>query len=757
MPGEREVRVSVVADLGLFDVVMMGLGAMIGTSIYVLLGGAALVGGVAVGWALLLNGGLVLLTAIAYVELGAVMPRAGGGYAWVKEGLPPPFGFVAGMLTWGGALTAIAVSALGLAAFLGYGLRVNGISLLNDPTELALYHDAFRPSEKAIAALAVAAFIGLNLRAPTRRGPGIVHFLKVALLVLLVAIGVAAALPVHDPSRFAAAPPSGLGSVVLAMGVTFVAFEGYEVIAGASEEVRDPRHTLPRAMLIAVLFVTAVYSLLFVAAVDLVHVEPGLCDAPWSCLGPGVEPELGLVRVTAGLGTGPLIVMLTAGIAATAAGVFFNAASSARAAVVLSRDGILPGPLGRTWRDGRTPVNALVAAFVIALLLVLALDVFELALASGVFFLLLFALVNVAFLRLRRRHPGLPWRFRSPAVRAVPAIAAALSVALAVSLALSPSIVQGGGTGSGLVAWYVVLLWLGVGLVYHYFAGGKKLLEEEHAERIEVLLGRPDAFERERYRVFLPLKGFEDEDLVRLGARIARARGGELSLLNVVEVPANLPPKALRFSYVDARIKGLQRLAREARTLDVDARATVKIGRQTHEIVLETMQEEAVNLLVLGMPRGRAADALGSTTDALVAGAPCDVAVAKVAGMKATLDRIGVVLGPWPSTHLEELARALVAPGGHIHFLGLAEPETAANLRAEGEKAVVDCLEAGVQASYAELGPLSADTIKGISERDYDLLLFGSPPPKAFARALPLISQVRRLACPLVVFRPAPS
>src|SRR3990172_2695607 len=428
MPGEREVRVSVVADLGLFDVVMMGLGAMIGTSIYVLLGGAALVGGVAVGWALLLNGGLVLLTAIAYVELGAVMPRAGGGYAWVKEGLPPPFGFVAGMLTWGGALTAIAVSALGLAAFLGYGLRVNGISLLNDPTELALYHDAFSPSEKAVAA-----FIGLNLRTPTRRGPGIVHFLKVALLVLLVAIGVAAALPVHDPSRFAAAPPSGLGSVVLAMGVTFVAFEGYEVIAGASEEVRDPRHTLPRAMLIAVLFVTAVYSLLFVAAVDLVHVEPGLCDAPWSCLGPGVEPELGLVRVTAGLGTGPLIVMLTAGIAATAAGVFFNAASSARAAVVLSRDGILPGPLGRTWRDGRTPVNALVAAFVIALLLVLALDVFGLALASGVFSPLLSALFTRPFLRPARRPPGLPWRFRPPGARAVPTIAAALSVALAVS------------------------------------------------------------------------------------------------------------------------------------------------------------------------------------------------------------------------------------------------------------------------------------------------------------------------------------
>src|SRR3990172_4458859 len=176
---------------------MMGLGAMVGTSVYVLLGGAALVGGAAVGWAILLNGGLVLLTAVAYVELGSVLPRAGGGYAWAKEGLRPPLGFLAGVLTWGGALTAVAVSALGLAAFGGDVLRGNGICLL-------------------------------------------------------------LALPVHDPARFTAPPPTGLGGLILAMGVTFVAFEGYEVIAGASEEVRDPRRTLSRAVVIAVVFVTTV-------------------------------------------------------------------------------------------------------------------------------------------------------------------------------------------------------------------------------------------------------------------------------------------------------------------------------------------------------------------------------------------------------------------------------------------------------------------------------------------------------------------
>ena len=347
----------------------------------------------------------------------------------------------------------------------------------------------------------------------------------------------------------------------------------------------------------------------------------------------------------------------------------------------------------------------------------------------------------------------------SPVVPAVPFAAAVLSVGTAAYLITFPAL-STEASGAGVVAWYLVLLWVGVGLVYHFFAGGRRLLASEESEAIEGLLGRPDHYERDRYRVFLPLKEFEDEDLLRLGALVARARDGELSLLNVVEIPRNLPPKALRFTYVDARIKGLQRLAREARRLGVHARATVKIAHRPQEVVLETMQEEAVNLLLLGMPRSRPGPmaAMGGTTDSLILGAPCDVAVARLAGMKESLRRIGVVLGPWASRGLPELARAVLSPGGHIAFLGLAaDSASGETLRADAEKAVAACLADGIEASYQEIGPPSAATLQGIAAKDFDLLLLGSPEPKAFARAVPLIRQVRRLTCPVVIFRPAPS
>src|SRR2546429_8463672 len=146
-------------------------------------------------------------------------------------------------------------------------------------------------------------------------------------------------------------------------------------------------------------------------------------------------------------------------------------------------------------------------------------------------------------------------------------------------------------------------VWLAIGLAYHWVGGGRAAgglaPASSGAEVRDILATAEDRVELERYRVFLPLREFEDENLVELGARIARARNAELSLLHVVEIPRNLPPKAIRFRYVDDRIRGLQRLARIGEDLGVDTRPVVKIGHKVYEIILDTIREEAVNLLLM--------------------------------------------------------------------------------------------------------------------------------------------------------------
>ncbi len=95
---DTEVHLS--REMGLMDATLIGVGAMIGAGIFVLIGIAAGVAGPALIVTFLLNGLVALLTAFSYAELGSCYHDAGGGYLWVKEGLPKWNGFISGWMSW---------------------------------------------------------------------------------------------------------------------------------------------------------------------------------------------------------------------------------------------------------------------------------------------------------------------------------------------------------------------------------------------------------------------------------------------------------------------------------------------------------------------------------------------------------------------------------------------------------------------------------------------------------------------------------
>ncbi|HJO33734.1 MAG TPA: amino acid permease, partial [Anaerolineales bacterium] len=99
--------------LGLLDITMIGVGAMIGAGIFVLIGIAAGHAGPALAIAFLLNGIVTTFTALSYAELGSCLPAAGAGYRWVKEGMGGTQGFLAGWMNWFAYVVACALYALG--------------------------------------------------------------------------------------------------------------------------------------------------------------------------------------------------------------------------------------------------------------------------------------------------------------------------------------------------------------------------------------------------------------------------------------------------------------------------------------------------------------------------------------------------------------------------------------------------------------------------------------------------------------------
>src|SRR5918994_586385 len=107
-----------VRTLGLADVVMIGIAGMIGGAIFVLVGPAIGLAGSAVIIAFIINGIITLFTAMAYAELGSAMPEAGGGYLWVREGLPRPNAFISGWMAWFAHIVAGSLYAVSFASFL---------------------------------------------------------------------------------------------------------------------------------------------------------------------------------------------------------------------------------------------------------------------------------------------------------------------------------------------------------------------------------------------------------------------------------------------------------------------------------------------------------------------------------------------------------------------------------------------------------------------------------------------------------------
>src|SRR5512136_3218165 len=123
-PSRQPVTVTLRRDLGLLDVTMIGVGAMIGTSIFVLIGVITAKIGAGILLVIVLNGIVTIFTASTYAELGSSFPEAGGGYLWSKKALPHPAGFMSGWLSWFGHTVACSFYSLGFGyaavALVGY-------------------------------------------------------------------------------------------------------------------------------------------------------------------------------------------------------------------------------------------------------------------------------------------------------------------------------------------------------------------------------------------------------------------------------------------------------------------------------------------------------------------------------------------------------------------------------------------------------------------------------------------------------------
>jgi len=746
----------VTRDLGLFDITMAAVGAMVGGAIFLLVGATYAVSGPLVLASLALAALIAALAAAAYAELASGRPDASGGaYVWVRSALPDPAGFLSGWLSWGGHMAASALSSLGLGVFLVELVRpFDPLSLfIPNPVDVNLV---------AFAILGVSAITHFaRIHLPTR-ALGRLTLVKILLIVGLTGVGIAS-LTQGGPRGV----PSG-GSVTslhlfLGAGILFIAFQGFEVVAQLSDQVKRPETGVPQGVFLALVLSLALYAGFFVAILGNV---PTASLTGWPACGAcvGGSADMVLLSVPYFLGQ-PYVreAFLIIGIVSMYGALNSNLTAAIRTSFSMARDRLLPGVFARI--GGRELPPAAVALTFLGSGLLVFLTIETIAILASLAFLGLFAFVHASVIALRRRERRSGPGFRVPLVPAVPMVAIAVNLAVGAILWNFPPR-QDLPIPPGVLAFFLGIAWLAIGLSFHWFSGARALRGQtpmpSAAEVRDILATSEDRVELERYRVFIPLREFEDEDLVELGARIARARNGELSLLHVVEIPRNLPPKAIRFRYVDDRIHGLQRLARIGERLGVDTRPVVKIGYKVYEIILDTIREEAVNLLVMGW-RGERVEGerrvFGSNIDYLIENAPCDVIVFKKRGLRKPLKRIVILTSPiWNLEGIDDLA-LIVAEEDRpvVELVCLASgPAEAERLKQESSRFEGRAQERGVVVQPKVLYSTSWESEALRESADASLLMIratASGGSRKFALS-PVEDRIVKLAkCPVLILR----
>jgi APA family basic amino acid/polyamine antiporter len=258
-------------ELGVFGATLMGLGAMIGTGVFVSIGIAAGVTGPSVVLAIALAALVATFNALSSAQLAASMPVSGGTYEYGYAYLHPALGFTAGWMFLCAKTASAATAALGFA---GYLLSALGISGLIVPVAVA-----------TAAVLTVVVLAGI--RQSNQTNTVIVSVTIFALVFFVVAGGIHVAGLGSASWRPFFAPGDGdpAAGFLHATALMFVAFTGYARIATLGEEVKEPRTTIPRAIIITLIASAALY--IGVGAVGIATLgASGLADAARAAAAP---------------------------------------------------------------------------------------------------------------------------------------------------------------------------------------------------------------------------------------------------------------------------------------------------------------------------------------------------------------------------------------------------------------------------------------------------------------------------------------
>lgn len=371
---DKDSKVNLKPSLGLFDATAISVGAIIGGGVFVVTGIAAGYAGSALVVSMLMASLIALLTALSFAELTAWQPREGSIYEYAYQLISPFAGFLTGWM-W-----ILSNTFAGAAVSLGF----------------AYYFTALYPALPAnfVAASLCVAFTVLNFFG-IRQSAFLNNFLVTAKLLIL-AFFIIFGLAHVNSANFAPFNPFDTGVLYGAFFI-FFAYGGFARVAVVSEEVKDAKRNVPRAILLSLAISTIVYILVGIVAVGLIGAEQ---------LSSSNSPLTQAISIT----ENPAAVYLLSagGMLATASVLLTSILGVSRMTYAMAKRKDLPRTLSRLHQKHNTPYYSILIIGAITALLVLFTDLSKVVTISVFAMLFYYTLANVSALRLERKERVYP-------------------------------------------------------------------------------------------------------------------------------------------------------------------------------------------------------------------------------------------------------------------------------------------------------------------------------------------------------------
>ena len=680
--------------MGLFGASTIGIGALMGAGLYVLIGMAAQVAGPSVWISYVICGGLAFFTTLMFAEFAKIIPKSGGGYAYAYDSLGSIGGFATGWFLALGSIFACALYAIGFAQY------------------FASFFGEIPHWQITVAALSLVVLSTLinSLGANSDRAQIILTWGNLLILILLIVVSV-----FHFNIEIAKPVfPKGFSGTLSAISIIYISFFGYQLIANNSDEIRNPTKTVPKAMKLSMLVAFLFYTIIAITAILVI---------PWQELASSDAPLVMVAEKS--FGSFGWILISIGGVLAAASALNSTLLSQSRQIYAMGKNRFFPDVFGIIDKRRKTPIAAIVGGGALVVVVISTFDI--VFITKSATFCLLASMIPISF-ALRKIYKNNPEKAPNNLFkRFLPEIALVTNISLLFTL-----------DWISLTFGFQLAV---IGALVYFFYSRKRETRSRSGMSI-TLVEDKTSFLLSGSRILVPMANPKTQAAIfSVSDALLGESKGEIVALSVVKTPKQIDFYSA-LSNQDVSLDIMERTAEFAKLTQVPVKSIIRAAHNISKGIVHAAVDEKCNLTIMGYTASLGSGKKSLMYDVLQYSHTDIIFLKLMEGSEAFRpQRIGIALGGHINMSLMvDLASSLAEQSqGRITFISILPKDFTAHQKVKADKNISEAILKNRKQVLNNVETFSSEAPLELlieQSKNYDLMIIGTTKTGVMQRAV---------------------